>query len=86
MGPAALPPAPPAMIRTLEEFARQELGRGAEDPITLGDVQDLFAAIAKAEHLSPSEPAGRYRTPFRFGPKTKGRRDASLRSRSNRRK
>lgn len=85
MGPATLPPAPPAIIRNVTEFARQALGRGAGEPVTLGEVQDVVAVM---RHFVESgrAPQPNYRTPFRFGLKTKGRRDASLRSRSNRRK
>lgn len=80
----SLPPAPAAQVMTLEQAARLSAGKGAAETITLGDVEDMLAIFQAVRAAETAESA--YRVPFRFGPRTKGRRDASLRSRSNRRK
>jgi hypothetical protein len=77
---ASLPPAPPAIVMTLEQA--QSLSSSAPTPEEVP--QSKTAATDNKVY------GGRARrvvtSGFEIGPKTKGRRDASLHSRGNRRK
>jgi hypothetical protein len=78
-------PPTPALIKTLADFARAESGKGASEPLSLGDVLDAIARLDKRRGTR-GRPAPQFRRPYCVGPLTRGARHASLHSRSNRRK
>jgi hypothetical protein len=82
MGPA-LPPAPPAIIRSVASLlppllASLEMGG-------LAGLGSMAAPFGLAERR-PAAERQNFAAGFKLGPKTRGARDASRRSRANRRK